>query len=227
MKAVFIDEFAEKGDESYDFIKSIEKHVEFVWIVPNAFSFGKSVLIELKERFRFFELSTNFRNSREIVGTIKMLAEGRAFDGHITMPLGNFPRGYTPIEVHSLKYGVIAARRRTKGGILVIDNTERNYYRFLNKMNEKWKVCKGRYREKFTEDENPYKFLKEGNILIVDQITCVGFEWPTVIVLFDSIIISCLFTDPCNSMMRCTTNLIVIRVRPDDLDLSSIMDEYI
>ena len=61
-------------------------------------------------------------------------------------------------------------------------------------------------------EENPYKFLQEGNVLIIDESLSLGFEWSNVIV-FEKIADNAATLHNCNYMMRCTTNLIVVERR--------------
>ena len=238
VKAVFLDEFETLDDNEYDislnitksiydgclgFIKSIEARLEFLWMVPCAKSFNRTNFDALKNDFSFLQLSVNFRNSREVV---KMTEKNyrRAVDkDNIAMPLENFPKGCTPLKFYSLEEGIKEARKRTKEGILLIDVDDvRDSSEDFKLINERWRVWK-RDESDFTENENPYEFLLDGNILIVDRSTCVGFEWPTVVVLDENE-----FTyENCNPIMRCTTNLIIVKKRehefsdPDSLISSS------
>ena len=52
------------------------------------------------------------------------------------------------------------------------------------------------------EEENPFQYLMDGNILIIDHWTCAGFEWPTVVLRTDR-----LHSHEFNAYMRCTTVL--------------------
>ena len=65
------------------------------------------------------------------------------------------------------------------------------------------------YGDKNDFRENPYKFLLEGNVLIIRDTQCLGCDWTNVI-LFEGDDTSETYHD-CNYMMRCTTNLIVVR----------------
>ena len=137
VKVLFIDEFPEfKGRRqtvfeelkgTIDFIKSIEKHVEFLWMAPCAISVGiyescdRDIYDELKNKFHFLELSINFRNSREIAQQVKDI--DHIFINNkriIAMPLENSPTGCTPLWVDTLEEGVKESRKITKEGILVI-----------------------------------------------------------------------------------------------------------
>ena len=62
-------------------------------------------------------------------------------------------------------------------------------------------------RTDFKEEENPYEFLQEGNVLIIGDTEYVGFEWTTVIVFEDIADDAITYGD----MMRCTTNIIVVK----------------
>ena len=74
-------------------------------------------------------------------------------------------------------------------------------------MNENWKAYHPKKND-FEEGENPYKFLQEGNVLLVSDGEPFGFDWSTVIVFQGEDGIAT-FHD-CNYMLRCTTNLFVV-----------------
>ena len=191
------------------------KIVDFLWIVPSTdvLSIG-TLSVNLEDDFTFLDLAQNFRNSREVVKMTKSYAEEKdyAYKKGIVMPPENFPSGCTPIFVDSIEDAMKEARKRTKDGILVITDIlsviDGNH---SNRMKENCKV----YRElqnDFKPNENPYKFLQEGNVLIVDGPLTYGFEWTTVIVIerHHQLDGAPSYHD-CNRMMRCTTNLIVVK----------------
>ncbi|XP_066932884.1 uncharacterized protein [Clytia hemisphaerica] len=205
IKALFCDEFDTKNNES---MRKIMKMVDFLWIVPSTDILYYKNFKVWKDEFSFLDLSQNFRNSRKIVEMTKFQAfiNGYQYKEGIVMPPDNFPAGCEPIFVDSFGNAIKEARRRTKDGILVID--PRYHDKIYNQIRGKWKMYVT-HRNDFTEKENPYKFLQEGNVLIVDEDTCYGFEWTTVI-LFERKRHSVTYHS-CNEMMRCSTNLIIIK----------------
>ena len=211
VKGLFIDEFKMTHDESHDFIKRIEKHVEYLWIVPYSVPvFPIKKILQRKYDFHFLELSKNFRNSREIVQeamTATTLFRTSSIKHNIAMTLENSPTGCNPIRVDTLEEGVKESRKITKKGILVIDDSGKIDFTILNNMNERWGVWK-KHESSFMENENPYQYLLDGNILIVDFWKYVGFEWPIVIIFKD-----CFHIQECNAIVRCTANLIIVNRR--------------
>ena len=144
---------------------------------------------------------------------IKSYAAEKHYDYEkgIVMPPENFPAGCPPVIVSSFEDAITEARKRTKDGILIIFESFRDDFDIFNQIKEKWKAYHEN-RNDFKEEENPYTFLQEGNILIVDYLECLGFEWSTVIVFEESLMTSDDITwHTCNYMMRCTTNLIVVK----------------
>ena len=105
------------------------------------------------------------------------------------MPLDNFPSGCKPVFTSSFEDAVKEARKRTNEGILVIDqftgNVKKDYCNILYKLNENGKEYHKKKND-FEEGENPYKFLKEGNILIIDAKISFGFDWSTVILIIQA-----------------------------------------
>ena len=212
IKAIFCDEFDMTRSES---IKKMMKIAGFLWIVPWTNDLQLGDFRKWENEFTFLDLSQNFRNSREIVKTTKSFAEWEyyRYKEGIVMPPENFPTGCPPIFVDSLEDAMKEARKRTKDGILIINrhvnDADKNY---LNQTREKWKMY-GNYQNDFRENENPYKFLQEGNVLIVECHFTNGFQWSTVIVIEKGTGSIGASLNECNWMMRCTTNLIVVRKR--------------
>ena len=207
IKAIFCDEFDIWRD--LELLEKMVKKVDYLWIVPMTENLCVGKFEEWQDKFTFLDLSQNFRNSREIVKMAKSYAEKTAYfykEG-ISMPPENFPTGCIPIFVDSFHGAMKEARKRTKDGILVITSLDRDDFDNFNQIKEKWKVYH-EDRNDFKEEENPYKFLQEGNVLVIDATTSHGFEWTTVIIdqiddLYDT-------HHKCNYTMRCTTNLIVV-----------------
>ena len=160
----------------------------------------------------FVNLEHNFRNSRQIVESTKSVAEqkGYEYEEGIVMQLGNFPGGCEPIFTNLFENALIEARKRTNGGILVIVDSgeiDEDYFDVLDQLSENWKVYH-RAISDFEEGGNPYKFLQEGNVLIVEDYTSFGFDWTTDIVI-EQHFESATYHD-CNHILRCTTNLIFV-----------------
>ncbi|XP_066921009.1 uncharacterized protein [Clytia hemisphaerica] len=207
IKAIFCDEF----DMSLkDRIWKMHDLVDILWIVPSTLGLRFRDDEEWEDEFTFLDLSQNFRNSKEIVKMTKSHAEDTEYDYKegIVMPPENFPAGCTPIFVDSLEEAMDEVRKRTKGGILVIIEDEVENYRVSEQITEPWKAYHPLQND-FQED-NPYLFLQEGNVLVIGEKACLGFEWPTVIVVEGEN-----QDDPsfhsCNFMLRCTTNLLIVK----------------
>ena len=188
--------------------------VDFLWIVPSTGCLSRYYTFEkLKDDFTFLDLSQNFRNSREIVKTTKSVAENGNYDYKkgIVMPPDNFPTGCTPIFADSLEEAMKEARKLTKDGILIITDNKRKDFDIFSEIREIWKAYHDK-RKDFQEWENPYKFLQDGNVLVIDNSRSLGFDWTTVIV-FEQIKRDKTMTtatwDDCNYMLRCTTNLVL------------------
>ena len=131
------------------------------------------------------------------------------------MPPGNFPSGCPPIVAQSIEDAVKEARKRTKKGIWVIAlnhwvqdefKIQHEEFKILDEINEKWTS----YDEASSVDKDPYQLLLDGYILVTERAQVVGFEWPTVII-FGYNGRDLLTHHLCNFMMRCTTNLVVVK----------------
>ena len=197
-------------------MKKMMEIVDFLWIVPLTENLTRNDFKDWEETFTFLDLSQNFRNSREVVKLIKSYAEEEnySYQKGIVMPPENFPTGCRPLFVDSFEDAIKEARKRTKDGILVITDSNLHDFNNFNQIKEKWKVYH-HFRTDFKEEENPYAFLHEGNIFIVDDLECFGFEWATVIVFEKKGNLSAAY-HVCNYMMRCTTNLIVVKEEEDE-----------
>ena len=121
----------------------------------------------------------------------------------------NFPDGCAPRHVKSFEEAMTEARKMTSEGILVISDKKDcvEYTTILDRMNEPWK----RYSTKndFSETQNPFHYLLEGKILFTDHEQTFGFEWTSVI-YFQQFVEETIEIHECNSVMRCTTNLIIV-----------------
>uniref|UniRef100_A0A7M5WVI5 Uncharacterized protein n=1 Tax=Clytia hemisphaerica TaxID=252671 RepID=A0A7M5WVI5_9CNID len=126
----------------------------------------------------------------------------------IVLPPENFPSGCTPILVDTFVDAMVEARKRTKDGILILDDTTPNRFDIFNQVKEPWKAYHNK-RNDFKEEENPYKYLQEGKVLITNEVVSLGFEWTTLII-FEGRLAPPTYHE-CNFMMRCTTNLIIVK----------------
>ncbi|XP_066921938.1 uncharacterized protein [Clytia hemisphaerica] len=210
-KALFLDEWSVYGET----LTRICTLCDLVWIAQRADYDGKS--LNLLPGFTHVELVLNLRNSREIVAAVK-----NHHDRHLhltaifntsfyaSFPPINFPCGRPVITVDSLAEAILKARCLTSDGIVALTNHFYHKVNFKKEIisvmssytNEKWK-----FYEDITENENGYKLLSEGYILFADYSDVVGFEWPTVIFIDDSLIM--MESNYQGQLMRCTTNLIV------------------
>ncbi|XP_066917654.1 uncharacterized protein [Clytia hemisphaerica] len=219
VKALFIDEHDVYTQTEELLKEEVMPLVDYLWIVPSTESLSDGIYQELSTDFLVVNLEQNFRNSQQIVKSTKLVAEEKGYEYKegIVMPLGNFPDGCEPIFVDTFEEAVKEARKRTNEGILVINSPfdTNSYSDVLDRLNENYKEY-DITKNDFKEGENPYTFLQEGNILILDEFASSGFDWPTVIV-FEQISINITYHD-CNYMLRCTTNLIVVKAREDESD---------
>ena len=199
--------------DSIESMKRMFEMVDLMWIVPSTDDLSHKDFKDWEDTFTFLDLSQNFRNSRDVVKTIKSFAEeDYDYKEGIVMPPENFPTGCPPVFVYSFEDAIRDAQKRNKDGILVIVDTLRQFKnRHCDKFDMIDEKCKVYHlnRTDFEDWQNPYKFLQEGNVLIVDVIESSGFEWATVIA-FEDIRAGGPSLHACNSMMRCTTNLIIV-----------------
>lgn len=216
IKALFIDECSMWSSTKKWIVEEVIPLVDYLWIVPSTDDLKNYNHQELSAHFFFVNFEQNFRNSRNVVKTTKSVAEKKRYKYKkgIAMPLGNFPGGCEPFFAVSFEEAVKEARKRTNEEILVIVDDYRaflinNYYcDVLYQLNENGMVYH-KDKNDFKEGGNPYKFLQGGNVLIIGDCASLGFDWPTVIVFEkDS---NSITIHVCNNMLRCTTNLIVVK----------------
>ena len=177
IKALFLDEWDIDGK----LIKRLPNHVDIIWIAPNQFY----MLLASKkglEEFETLKLSLNLRNTKQIVHETRLLVRLSFFSHPIALvkPPINFPEGFQPIlHKDSIEECLKTALELTSSGVLIIVD-DRN-------ISEKLAVYGKIYSQKinqFTTSENPHEYLSQGNVLITDNITVSGYEWPTVIISF-------------------------------------------
>ncbi|XP_066926240.1 uncharacterized protein [Clytia hemisphaerica] len=217
IKAVFIDECEMGYTSDGQWMKKLISLVDFLWIVPSTSMLSMRSLLSKYERdFTFLDLSKNLRNTPQIVQAAKAEAERSEYlygEG-IAMPPPNFPKGRDAILSNSFEDGLKKARTMTKSGILVITDKINHISNgsAMDQMRENWKSLHPE-RNDFGDNENPYEFLTQGNILVIAGNLSFGFEWPTIILFQDGNDYQ--FGGPslhrCNFIMRCTTNLIIVR----------------
>eukprot|EP00111_Clytia_hemisphaerica_P010854 TCONS_00031760-protein len=216
IKAVFFDE-CQLADLFYnEWLKKMKMaSVNYIWIAPSTDSLkDRTNYNELSSKFSFVNLKHNFRNTRQIIESTKTAAKiaDYSYKKGIVMSPRNFPGGCEPVFVDDFIEAVKQARKRTNEGILVILTSAQDIKKYSGeKLNENGKAYH-HAKNDFKEGENPFKFLQDGNVLFIDEKTSFGFEWATVIefegdILFKS---SPTYHD-CNYMLRCTTNLIVVK----------------
>ncbi|XP_066928535.1 uncharacterized protein [Clytia hemisphaerica] len=216
VKALFFDEWKEQ--QYHDFFswmlnETVFQSLEIIWI---AFQGGKSAHTEkAAQQFTLLDLSTNFRNSRELVKEAKNVADKKhyKYKSGLVLPPPMFPSGRPPIYVNSFENAIKEMRKLSQSGILVIADTRTDGEHWgehtvvLDKMNEEWKRYDFTDKD-FKAEENPYEVLKNGNILLTDCLFIQGFEWVNVVSFREDA--NYIDYHDCNYFMRCNTNLIVI-----------------
>ncbi|XP_066912963.1 uncharacterized protein [Clytia hemisphaerica] len=223
IKAVFIDEF-DVAPATKEFIKELATFVDFLWVVPSTESLKKQNFEEWSKTVPFVlvDLDQNFRNSVQIVKETNRIAgkEDYRYKEGIAMPLGNSPGGCAPIFVDSFNKAVRKARKRSeKGGILVIAEYRIEkidvYLDELKQLNENGKMYCSHKNDFLEGTERPYQFLKAGNVLIIDGRCSFGFDWTTIIFIEHECANETYHS--CNFMLRCTTNLIVVKKEKNEI----------
>ncbi|XP_066912123.1 uncharacterized protein [Clytia hemisphaerica] len=217
IKALFMDEFNTWPSKIIDWIKEkVTPLVDYLWIVPSTESITKRHYEQLSTitNFSFLNLEQNFRNSKEVVQAtnLQALKSKYSYREGIVMPPGNFPSGCSPLFVDSFKDAVKEIRKITDDGILVIidfDIQPDHCFDILDELKENWRSYHT-LRDDFGKDENPYKFLLDRNVLIIDNNISFGLEWSSVIV-FEGDGHKGDTYHYCNYMLRCTTNLVVVK----------------
>ena len=211
IKAVFIDE-CNLCLRTKNWIEELMPLVDYLWIVPSTENLKNKDYQEMSTNFVFVNLEQNFRNSQQIIKATQSVAEkkGYHYKEGIAMPPSNSPSGCEATFVDTFEGAVKEARKRTNEGILVVVDyrINKHYFDVLNHSKEIWKAYHEKKNE-FEEGENPYKFLQQGNILIINERASLGFEWSTVIV-FEQNTRLATYHD-CNFMIRCTTNLVIVK----------------
>ena len=228
---MFLDEYF--GEE--DFIQELSKlkSVDILWVAPNSVSMITQYE-ELNgiEEFKDFELQHNMRNSNSIIEKVIYRAEKEEYYYIPLIPsvLLQFPTGHDEIQADTLEEAIEKWQSSSveKDNLLVILPSDEciktisdGYIIILNERIITRDINIGVYtsNSKFNISGNPVKFLKNSSgprILITDRRMITGFEWSTVVVVVgDDVDKQILFQNEmeehsCNSIMRCTTQLILV-----------------
>uniref|UniRef100_A0A7M5UEM7 Uncharacterized protein n=1 Tax=Clytia hemisphaerica TaxID=252671 RepID=A0A7M5UEM7_9CNID len=198
IKAIFLDEW----NVNQPSLVEVES-TDICWIAPNALYQEKMNRDDYKfenkfKSFQLLQLSVNLRNSKEIVGEAKSLAEVRLYrytEG-ISEPPSNFPNGPPPVFVKSVKEAVKIIRNSDQAtsqgnssenkvknrGILVITDTITDVD--LGEVSDDIMFYDDSFikQEQFEGVQNPCEFLRQGNSILITKPGYVnGFEWNTVI----------------------------------------------
>ncbi|XP_066922338.1 uncharacterized protein [Clytia hemisphaerica] len=203
-KAVFLDEW----EESSTFKLSVFQNADVCWIALSAF--GRERRHFDGNKFQSIQLSLNLRNSKSIVKTSQIKAEKELCDysDSLEEPPTNFPTGPPTDYVDSIIEAVTKARNETDGGILIITDWELEF----SDINEQYKFYMRNGEDDFLGgSDNPYEWLKDGNILITSPSNVEGFEWPTIIWREESSgYLYSLEKFGSGTIMRCTTRLYIV-----------------
>ncbi|XP_066932435.1 uncharacterized protein [Clytia hemisphaerica] len=211
-KAIFFDEWNEdiQNKLNVDWLNDFK----VCWIAPNSAYRAKTKDLNLIKghftEFKVVQLTTNLRNTKEIVKATKEIAERDLYEygqGVADTP-PHFPRGLSPVFVSTFPEAVFEAKKHNqKTGILIIANNIKSLVP-LKSLKEQVKFFHSSQND-FIKD-NPCDFLRQGNILITSRNFISGFEWPVVIYEVDKTIDRELEYHECNVSMRCTTKVYVV-----------------
>ena len=182
------------------------------WIAPNSSYRAKPKYVRsLKrhfEKFKVIQLTSNLRNTKEIVKKSKNIAETQLYEyaQGVSETPSNFPKGNPPKHTSSFGEAIFQAKMNTdKGLLLVADSID-----FSIPSNERAKFFHSSQHD--FENDNPCNFLHaKGNILVTSRNYISGFEWPVVIYENDNRTVEeVLEHHECNVSMRCTTQLYIV-----------------
>uniref|UniRef100_A0A7M5UJQ9 Uncharacterized protein n=1 Tax=Clytia hemisphaerica TaxID=252671 RepID=A0A7M5UJQ9_9CNID len=123
-------------------------------------------------------------------------------------------------------------RKITNDGVLVIYDIryEDDDFQTLNKMKLKWKRY-GKLNNDFKEGESPYQYLVDGDILLIEDYRLIsGFDWKNVIIIITDGNTGKVDYHPCNFIMRCMMNLMIVDnkeadIFPDETDTEDSSDD--
>uniref|UniRef100_A0A7M5XDB7 Uncharacterized protein n=3 Tax=Clytia hemisphaerica TaxID=252671 RepID=A0A7M5XDB7_9CNID len=247
INALFIDECDITGNQLKEMIMKVKQHVKVIWIASNGsghrhFLSGEENLLFTNvntlsglgdlspyDDFMKYELDVNLRNCKSIV-TEALRLEERESSGYkegLVRPPQNHPDGEKPYHSKSFEDVITKMRKITNDGVLVISDIHYvgDDYRTLSKLQLKWKMY-GEYLNRFKKGESPYHHLVDGNILLMRDYGLIsGFEWKNIIIIKKGTF-GAVDYHPCNLIMRCTTNLMIVDVEEfssDETDIVKIL----
>ncbi|XP_066927601.1 uncharacterized protein [Clytia hemisphaerica] len=167
--------------------------------------------------FQHIQLAVNLRNSKEIAKKAKEIGEELffIFPAGLKGPPSIFPSSSSPVYIESVEKAIIALRTKsTTKGILIIGQD-------VPKPKSDYQV-KLYYNGKndFEPNEDPIKWLLDGNILITSASKLHGFDWPCIIIVrqIDGLKEGeAIELHESNLIMRCTTSLYIVEQNEDYL----------
>ncbi|XP_066924418.1 uncharacterized protein [Clytia hemisphaerica] len=181
------------------------------WIAPGA-EFQEKIndpdfkILDHLGDFEKLILSTNLRNSKEVVNKSQLIAEETLYryTNGLLPPAPNFPNGCQPAYPESIEEAVFLARLGNPDrGILVIVSTLESLQTITN-------VKFFHFGKNDFRSRNPVEYLRQGNVLITAPQLVTGFEWHTVVYKFDENQQIGVENHECNLVMRCTTRLFIV-----------------
>uniref|UniRef100_A0A7M5TQT9 Uncharacterized protein n=1 Tax=Clytia hemisphaerica TaxID=252671 RepID=A0A7M5TQT9_9CNID len=217
IKALFIDECHITDYQWKEMIMKVKQHVDVIWIASNGMAHhdilsGREDLSEYDD-FMEYELDVNLRNCESIVREALSFEErdSSVYKDGLVLPPMNHPNGKQPYPSSSFEDAITKMRKITNDGVLVIYDIsyEEEDLQTLNTMQLKWKRY-GKRKNNFNKGESPYQFLVDGNMLLIDNQLISGFEWSNIILIIFKGDTGIIDDHPCNSIMRCTTNLTIV-----------------
>ncbi|XP_066930831.1 uncharacterized protein [Clytia hemisphaerica] len=217
INALFVDESI-LDNQSKEMIMKVKQHVDLIWIASNGYGHRDILLggedLSMYDDFMKYELDVNLRNCESIVREALSLEEryNSSYKEGLVLPPPNHPDGKKPYHSKSFEDAIKEMRKITKDGVLVISHLlyeDDDLLQTLDKMKLKWKRY-GKDENDFNEGESPYQYLVDGNILLIENYKIIsGFEWKNIIIITKGNKGSVDY-HPCNYIMRCTTNLMIV-----------------
>uniref|UniRef100_A0A7M5WXB9 Uncharacterized protein n=2 Tax=Clytia hemisphaerica TaxID=252671 RepID=A0A7M5WXB9_9CNID len=220
IKALFIDECWITDSQWKEMITKVKQHVEVIWIASNGFG-HQDILsgvedLSVYDDFMKYELDVNLRNCESIVREALSFEErdSSTYKKGLVLPPPNHPNGKQPYHSDSFEDAITEMRKITKEGVLVIPSLlfEEDDLQTLNKMKLKWKRY-GKNQNDFNKGESAYQYLVDRNILLIENYGLIsGFEWKNIIIIINKVgIFGDIDYHPCNYIMRCTMNLMIVQ----------------
>ncbi|XP_066929598.1 uncharacterized protein [Clytia hemisphaerica] len=220
INALFIDECDITGNQLKEMITKVKQHVDVIWIASNGYSHREILKgdkdFSMYDDFMKYEFDVNLRNCESIVKEALSFEERESseYKEGLVLPPPNHPNGKQPYHSKSFEDAITEMRKITNDGVLVISDIpyEKDDLQTLNKLQLKWKWY-GKYLSDFNEGESPYQHLVDGNILLMRDYGLIsGFEWKNIIIIKEGKMGKVDY-HPCNYIMRCTTNLMIVDER--------------